>query len=121
MALLLVVFLSTWVACFGVWITFARIGQRPAQSLPDGPGHVMVHSNLDKIIAGVLAALVVVGFVAGTYRTWPFDSWGLGVYVLVLCVPAGWAAALYLRKQPLTSPSVTPPNDAAWAVTWHAS
>jgi hypothetical protein len=100
MNLVLVGLLSAWmIGVYAILVAFAHIGRLPARPLADGSGHLMVHSIFEKSIAWVFAALVILGFVAGAVRIGQIQSWGLGLYVLVLCILAGWLAGLYLRKQ----------------------
>jgi hypothetical protein len=91
---------SVWVASYAIWIAFARIGLRAAMSLPDGTGHVMVHSALDKSMAWFFATAVAIGTLSGIYRWLQMDEdWGVAVVLVLFCTPACWVAFLYVRKQ----------------------
>ena len=80
-------------------IALKRIGRLPARSLADGSGHLMVHAVLDKCLAVIFAAAVVLGFTAGIYRAWQLGSWGAAIYFCALALPLGLLAFLNLRRQ----------------------
>ena len=84
------------IGVYAIVVGFAYSGRRPARPLADGSGRLMAHSTFVK---SVIAALVAVGFVARVVRTWQIQSWGLGLYVLVMYILAGGVAGLYRRKQ----------------------
>jgi hypothetical protein len=90
--------LAAVVSLVALWKQLARLGQLPARELPDGTGHLMVHSAMEKVLAYAFALVVPALAIVGIGLTWRDGNWGFGLYTFALCAIFGWPTALYLRR-----------------------
>ncbi|MDB6158085.1 MAG: hypothetical protein JWO04_1791 [Gammaproteobacteria bacterium] len=77
--------LAAIVSLVAFWKELARLGQLPARELPDGTGHFMVHSPMEKGCAYALATMLPAFAIFGIYVTWRDSNWGFGLYIFALC------------------------------------